>query len=71
MESNSKSRYEITAPSILRFRAHLMNATVIRRMPERKEKKKGILVARVAHGQRNPDRIHGYQRFATVVGLLM
>lgn len=68
MESNSKSRYEITAPSILRFRAHLMNATVIRRMPERKKK---ILVARVAHGQRNPDRIHGYQRFATVVGLLM
>lgn len=40
MESNSKSRYEITAPSILRFRAHLMNATVIRRMPERKKKKK-------------------------------
>lgn len=39
MESNSKSRYEITAPSILRFRAHLMNATVIRRMPERKKKK--------------------------------
>ena len=70
MESNSKSRYEITAPSILRFRAHLMNATVIRRMPERKKKKK-ILVARVAHGQRKPDRIHGYQRFATVVGLLM
>lgn len=69
MESNSKSRYEITAPSILRFRAHLMNATVIRRMPERKKKK--ILVARVAHGQRKPDRIHGYQRFATVVGLLM
>ena len=40
MESNSKSRYEITAPSILRFRAHLMNATVIRRMPETKKKKK-------------------------------
>lgn len=40
MESNSKSRYEITAPSILRFRAHLMNATIIRRMPERKKKKK-------------------------------
>lgn len=50
MESNSKSRYEITAPSILRFRAHLMNATVIRRMPERKKKKFSSHVWRTGNG---------------------